>query len=134
MVRLFSFILLLCLAVLCIGLAVENRQEVTVSLGPIALAHTPLFFVFFAGLVLGIIVVGLRAWLSKFTLKHRLRKSEKALDALRDERDAIAADRDNLAARVRPEDERLKQAQLSDVTPAGTLTGPAAPGQTVLPG
>lgn len=134
MVRLLSLILLLCLAVLCIGLAVENRQDVTVILGPIALPPVPLFFVFFAGLVLGIIVVGLRAGLAKFALKRRLGKAERALEAMRDERDEIAAERDNLAARVRPEDDRLKSAQLSELPPAGTLTGPASPAQTVLPG
>lgn len=134
MLRLLSTCLLLVLAVICIFVAIANREEVTVVLGPVALPHIPLFFVFFAGLVMGIIVIGLRAGVSKIALRHKLSKAHKAISALQDERDALAAERDSLAARVRPEDELLKRAQTSDLPAVGTLTGPRTPSQTVLPG
>lgn len=134
MLRLFSLLLLLLLALICIWVAVENRQDVTVVLGPVALPHVPLFFVFFAGLVLGIVVIGLRAGLAKMALRRKLSKTQKALSALQDERDALAAERDGLAAQVRPEDAQLKTAQQSGLPSAGSLTGPKPASQTVLPG
>lgn len=134
MLRFISTVFLIVLACLCIWLAVDNREPVTVALGPLTAPPVPLFFVFFAGLALGMIAIALRAGASRIAMGHKLRKAAKRIAALEGERDMLSAERDHLAAQVRPDDDRQKAAQISDIPAAGSLIGPTSAPQSVLPG
>ncbi|MEM7569462.1 MAG: hypothetical protein AAF337_06680 [Pseudomonadota bacterium] len=136
MLRLVSLLTVLVLALVCVWLAVANRDLVTVSLDPLpfVLPAIPLFFVGLAGVFIGILSVMPTASVKAFLLRRRIKKAEKQIAALEKERGQLMAERDSLAAQVRPEDKRFADAQLAQLAPAGTLTGPANANQTVLPG
>ncbi|MEO0412790.1 MAG: hypothetical protein AAF221_13240 [Pseudomonadota bacterium] len=134
MLRLLSTLVFLTVAVVCIWLAVANRDVVTVSLDPlpVVVPDVPLFFVGLAGVLVGVIGVLPGAGLKSYLLRRKLKKAEKAIATLEAERAQLMAERDELAARVRPEDERFADAQTIQMAPAGSLAGPS--GQAVIPG
>ena len=86
------------LGLLLVALAVVNNQPVTVSFDPLGVANPPLavtlplYGVFFAALVLGVVIGGLALWFGQ----HRQRR--------------IARERAREAERLRAEAERLRGA------------------------
>lgn len=134
MLRLLSTLVFLTVALVCVWLAVANRDPVSVSLDPlpILLPDVPLFFVGLAGVLVGIIGVLPGAGLKSYLLRRKLHKAEKSVASLQAERAQLMAERDDLAARVRPDDERFADAQTIQMAPAGSLAGPS--GQAVIPG
>jgi len=143
MVRAFSILFYLLIALVCIWLAVANRDYVTASLAPVdQILELPLFFVGLFGVLIGVLAVAPAAVVKRFVLKRKLSKAHKAIAALEKEREDLAAQLDGLAAQVRPEDKRQEAAQLSGAPAQGMLigpktaagTGPNTSGQGVLPG
>lgn len=131
---LFILLIIMPLALVCIWLAVANRDLVTVSLDPlpIVLPPIPLFFVMLAGVLIGIVSVLPSASVKALWLRRKLKQSQKAMAALQSDHAALLAERDDLAARVRPEDARFVEAQTALLSPPGSLSGPSS--QSVLPG
>ncbi|MEM9287935.1 MAG: LapA family protein [Pseudomonadota bacterium] len=132
MLRLFSVLIFLTLAAICIWLAVANRDLVTLSLSPVDISlDMPLFFVGLIGVAIGIVAVLPTATVRAFLLRRKLAKANKEIARLQAEKDALTNECDGLKAQVRPEDERFANAQRVQSGPQGSVTGPTD--QTVLP-
>ncbi|MEM6681215.1 MAG: hypothetical protein AAF607_03145 [Pseudomonadota bacterium] len=130
--RLISLSFYLVLGAVCIWLAVANRQFVIVSLAPVDQAiEMPLFFVGLFGVLVGVLAIAPAALLKRFLLNRKIKKGVKRIAVLERERDALMAERDALAAQVRPEDKAFVDAQRGQTGLPGALAGPSDP--TVLP-
>jgi uncharacterized integral membrane protein len=85
------------LAVIIIAFAVANRQAVTVSFDPFTAvspayaATLPLFAVIFAGLIVGVLIGGIAAWIRQSKWRRTARKLDADLRALRQEMDVMSA-------------------------------------------
>lgn len=85
------------LALLLVLLAIANRQTVTVSLDPISadqplLAfNLPLFAVFMAALMLGVLIGGLAAWLAQGKHRKAERIFRREASRLRQEAETLRA-------------------------------------------
>jgi uncharacterized integral membrane protein len=85
MTRVLSLTFIFVTAVVVIILAIANRGTVTLSLDPFAATapalalELPLYLVLFAGVVIGLIMGGLAAWISGRKMRSLLRQRGKAL-------------------------------------------------------
>ena len=120
--RLLSWLFGLPTLIILLLFALANRQMVQVSLDPLTpedpwLAITlPLWAVFFAGVLLGLLVGGAAAWVKQGKWRKLARKSQQDLELER-------------VARKRAE-EKAAAAQAPVATPAATAAAPAATAAT----
>jgi uncharacterized integral membrane protein len=83
------------LAAVIIAFAVANRQTVTISFDPFSAtspayaATLPLFAVIFAGLILGVLIGGIAAWLRQSQWRRTARKLDADVRALHQEIETI---------------------------------------------
>ncbi len=93
--KIVAALILVPLAVIIIGFAVANRQDVTISFDPFgpnlpaAWQTQPLFVVLIAALILGVIVGGIAAWLRQTKWRRTARRLEREVANLRAEIDAL---------------------------------------------
>jgi uncharacterized integral membrane protein len=83
------------LAVVIIAFAVANRQTVTVSFDPFSsvspayAATLPLFAVIFTGLILGVLIGGIAAWIRQSKWRRMARRLDADVRALHQELETI---------------------------------------------
>ena len=91
--KIVTVVLLVPLAVILIGLAVANRQTVTVSFDPFDAAHPayaaslPLFVLILILVIFGVLLGGVAAWLRQARWRWAARRAEKENQELRLELD-----------------------------------------------
>ena len=89
--KIVAVIILVPLAIVFIGFAVANRQDVTVSLDPFNFAHPAysrtmrLFEPIFAALILGVVIGGLASWLRHGGWRRTALRLEREAATLRSE-------------------------------------------------
>jgi uncharacterized integral membrane protein len=102
------------LALLVIVFAIANRQFVTLSLDPInpsdpsASVDMPLWLLFFAGTLIGVIVGYVSCWFAQG--KHRKRARDLEVEAVK-----LRSERDQLASQARQDPEPARE-----IVPMGT--------------
>lgn len=112
MQRLLRWVIGLPLALLVIGFAVANRQNVVLSFNPfrqgdgMAALSLPLWLLFFVGIVVGVVVGWLACWLAQGKHRKRAREAQAEISRLQQERDS-------LLNRVEPEPQQ-------NIVPVGT--------------
>ena len=92
--RFIVFVVLVPLAIVLIFLSVANRHQVIFSLDPLGQStaiswSVPLFVVFFAALVLGILVGGVATWLGQGHWRREARLQRAEADRARAEADRL---------------------------------------------
>ncbi|MBV9556891.1 MAG: LapA family protein [Pseudolabrys sp.] len=93
--KIVSAIVLVPLVIVLLGLAVANRQAVTISFDPFDSTHPayaltlPLFGIVFLLLIVGVIVGGIAAWLRQGYWRRAARRLEGEVHALRSEVEAL---------------------------------------------
>ncbi len=91
--KIVTTIIVVPLAAVIVAFAVANRQAVSVSFDPFSstapayAATLPLFAVIFAGLILGVLIGGIAAWLGQGKWRRSARRLDAELRSLRQEMD-----------------------------------------------
>lgn len=110
--RFIFMILYGALGLIFIWLAVANRGPASISLAPLDYAiDLPLFFVMVIGLFLGVIALGPRNAWQRWRLRRDLKKAQAQSLKLAKELELVTAERDQLKAQVRPNDQKIEAAQ-----------------------
>ncbi len=122
MLKLIRALLFLVGLVLIVMLAIDNRGHVDVVFWPLPYSvNVPLYWVFLFGLVAGVLLGGLSAWLSG----HQRRAEFRRVSARAKELDQQERARRDAEERALVEEARRKTAALA-ITPPSRIDGPAA--------
>ena len=95
--KIVSAIVLIPLVIVLLGLAIANRQIVTISFDPFDSTHPayaltlPLFGIVFVLLIVGVIIGGIAAWLRQGHWRRAARRLDAEARALRSEVDMLRA-------------------------------------------
>ncbi|MGE0751526.1 MAG: lipopolysaccharide assembly protein LapA domain-containing protein [Variibacter sp.] len=96
--KLLTIFIVAPLGIIFVVFAVANRHLVTVSLDPFGAdapaisATLPLFVVILACILFGVLVGGTAAWMNQSKWRHRARRADADLRAMRIERDDLKAE------------------------------------------
>jgi uncharacterized integral membrane protein len=87
--RILRWIIGLPIALVVIGFAIVNRQNVTLSLGPLQPLSLPLWLLFFVGIFVGVIVGWFTCWLAQGKHRKRARDAQAEISRLQQERESL---------------------------------------------
>ena len=102
--KIVAAVILIPLAIVIIAFAVANRQIVTVSLDPFSSEHPassltlPLFALILVLLIVGVVIVGVAAWLRQAKWRRVARRLEREVEQLRSEVASLRRSSGNVAS------------------------------------